>query len=110
MVPLQIAGLLIVFVSADASASRRRPEGLGPLHRHEFMLGLAMYTFLVVFPSFRMLIRYHYPVHQMQSTMRRSPFIRQKLIHTSHRVTRLRHQQSSHALRQYAESLQPPIP
>jgi Aldo/keto reductase family len=29
---------------ADASASRRCPEGLGPLHWHEFMLGLPMYA------------------------------------------------------------------
>ena len=29
---------------ADASASRRCPEGLGPLPWHEFMLGLAMYV------------------------------------------------------------------
>ena len=29
---------------ADASASRRCPEGLGPLHWHEFMLCLAIYA------------------------------------------------------------------
>jgi hypothetical protein len=74
MVSWKIAGLLIVFVSADASASRRRPEGLGPLHSHEFMLGMAMYTFLAVCLSVRMLIRYLHPVHQMQSKMRRFPF------------------------------------
>ncbi len=43
--PRQRASFLIVLAFADASTSRRCPEGLGPLHRHEFVLGLAMYVY-----------------------------------------------------------------